>query len=152
MGTHWSSDYDFAQSWTGQDWQSAAARKLRVDPYLVWADATDYRDLGGRPDGWVPVIIELGPDKAGGTKQPKTTTVDFTAALDQRADNQGAAGWIRMHEWYRNPQPVLTGATFCTAMVTKVFFEKLLTDPALQSMIVRVELALPIVHEEDIAV
>ena len=69
MASNWQEGYPHLESWTGVDWTRETEEKIGIDPYLVWAEATDYVDLGGRPESKkdvalpekmrVPVIIEL---------------------------------------------------------------------------------------------
>ncbi|MDB5921369.1 MAG: hypothetical protein JWN13_305 [Betaproteobacteria bacterium] len=147
MATHWKSGYDLSASWTGQDWLGTTGRTLRIDPYLVWAESTKFVDLAGTPKEWVPVLIEV---ETVGTRQ-------FAQKIAQRADNQGDETWFKLHHWYSDPAPFLEEATFCTALVKKAFFQKLLagepvgsTDDPLHTLIKRFELGLPIVTKADL--
>ena len=136
----WQPGYHHEQSWTGVDWLDSAAGGLVVDPYLVWAEATDYVDLGGRPEPKgvdltadperkmrVPVIIELERD-------PK----EFIGLL------QGHPGWewIRVSPLYLDPPEHLKGARFFTAIVAREFFTELVHGE-LKPLIKRFELGLP---------
>ena len=135
--------------WTRQDWVSDPWRKRQVDPYLVWADATQFVDLGGKPGAWVPIIVELTQE---------TTARKFAREMARRPDNQGDRQWIQIHPVYHHPASGLEDTRFCTAIVTSAFFEKLVTDkPAgkppyrLGDLVQRFELGLPIVSEIDVA-
>ena len=95
----------------------ALVSDTRIDPYLVWADATHYRDLGGEPHGRIPVAIEL----------PRGNTARQFA---QEIERNGWQEWIWMSALYRDPPPVLEASRFCTAHVTREFFMRLNTDLA----------------------
>ncbi|MGZ5150443.1 MAG: S8 family serine peptidase [Burkholderiales bacterium] len=147
MATHWKSGYDVNASWTGQDWLGAMGRTLRIDPYLVWAEATRFLDVGGMPNDWVPILIEV--------RDPGTR--EFAHKIAQRRDNQGDQTWFKLHHWYSDPAATFEGATFCTALVKKAFFQKLLgeepagsTDEPLHTLIKRFELGLPIVAQAEL--
>ena len=138
-------DFSNAGIWTGQRWTSQTWETMAVDPYLVWAEATGFADLGGMPGRWVPLILELSLPVA-----------QFAAEMAKRADNQGSRRWIELDRMYRQPAAGLGSTTFCTAIVTKTFFTKLARhkDPAgsapLRDLIKRFELGLPIVSKLDI--
>ncbi|KND58022.1 hypothetical protein BSCH_02249 [Candidatus Paraburkholderia schumanniana] len=98
--------------------QRAHASATRLDPYIVWANLTHYRDLGGIPRGRVPVVIEL--------KQGGDTARQFACAIERN----GWQDWIWMSGLYRDPPPMLEATRFCTAYVTREFFAHLGTDLA----------------------
>jgi hypothetical protein len=79
------------------------------------------------PRRWVNVILELG-----------TTAVEFSK------DTAGLP-WIRMSPLYSAPPGDLQKTRFCTALVTKEFFQKLYDDDAALRAVKRFELGLPIV-------
>src|SRR5262245_20695924 len=145
MATHWQQGYPHSASWTGQNWLASPANTIRIDPYLVWAEATDYVDLGGLPanDGWVSIIIEL----SGITAQ------DFDTEMANLPANQAPAGpWIKIHPLYLDPVAGTHFSKFCTAIVKKRFFE-VLVDPAipvLRTFIERFELGQAIVSQAEV--
>ncbi|SPB13218.1 hypothetical protein NOV72_00515 [Caballeronia novacaledonica] len=96
----------------------ALASVARIDPYIVWANATHYRDLGGMPRGRVPIAIEM---KQGG---------DTAQAFARSIERNGWQDWIWMSALYRDPPAALEATRFCTAHVTRAFYEHLNTDLA----------------------
>lgn len=98
--------------------QQALASVTRLDPYIVWANVTHYRDLGGMPRGRIPVAIEM---KRGG---------DTAQQFSQEIERNGWQDWIWMSSLYRDPPPVLDATRFFTAYVTREFFAHLGTDLA----------------------
>ena len=112
--------------WTGQPWTANAWRGARIDPYLVWADATDFADLGGIPRKWAPVVLEV----------QDTSAARFARAMRSKP-------WIRVSPFYRHPPKGLEETTFCTATVTREFFAELKTLP-LARLVDRFELGLAV--------
>jgi hypothetical protein len=96
----------------------ALASIARIDPYIVWANATRYRDLGGMPRGRIPIAIEM---KQGG---------DTAQQFAQMIERQSWQHWIWMSALYRDPPAGLEATRFCTAHVTHEFFAHLNTDLA----------------------
>ncbi|SAK71941.1 hypothetical protein AWB79_04012 [Caballeronia hypogeia] len=96
----------------------ALASVARIDPYIVWANATQYRDLGGMPRGRMPIAIEM--------KQGGDTARQFAQAIERN----GWHDWIWMSALYRDPPAALEATRFCTAHVTRDFFAHLDTDLA----------------------
>ncbi|SAL09587.1 hypothetical protein AWB74_00022 [Caballeronia arvi] len=96
----------------------ALASVARIDPYIVWANATQYRDLGGMPHGRIPIAIEM--------KQGGDTAQQFARAIERN----GWQDWIWMSALYRDPPPALEATRFCTAHVTREFYARLGTDLA----------------------
>ncbi|MFM0522330.1 MULTISPECIES: hypothetical protein [Caballeronia] len=96
----------------------ALASVARIDPYIVWANATHYRDLGGTPRGRVPIAIEM---KQGG---------DTARQFAQTIERNGWQEWIWMSALYRDPPAALEATRFCTAHVTREFYAHLNTDLA----------------------
>jgi len=90
----------------------------RIDPYIVWAHATRYRDLGGMPRGRIPIAIEM--------KQGGETAQQFAQTIERN----GWQRWIWMSALYRDPPAGLEATRFCTAHVTREFFAHLNTDLA----------------------
>jgi hypothetical protein len=117
-------------AWSGRNyWTASPDVKARVDPYMVWADATNFADLAGGEDAvkWVPVIIEL---KQGTVKK-------FAELLLSEP-------WIRVSSLYRSPCEGLEDTTFCTAVVAAEFFAQLGNAP-LQDYIERFEIGYPVI-------
>jgi hypothetical protein len=138
----WQSLTGKAGAWSGLDWTGRANGTARADPYLAWADATLFADLGGLPAGWVRVIIELqefGPDGSPLTAQSFAESLESTHAAWK--------AWIRVSSLYRYPPRDLEHTRFLTAAVTKLFFAKLDTSP-LKRFVNRFELGMPIVPDD----
>ena len=113
--------------WTAQPWTAAEWNDIRIDPYLVWADATDFADLGGLRMGQIPIIIEL--------KKPRTAE-----AFAREVNNDP---YIHVSPFYALPASGLEKTTFCTATVKREFFLKLVHGPW-TSWIERFEIGLPV--------
>ncbi|WP_321793683.1 hypothetical protein [Caballeronia sp. J97] len=96
----------------------ALAAVARIDPYIVWANATRYRDLGGMPRGRMPIAIEM--------KQGGDTAQQFAQTIEQN----GWQPWIWMSALYRDPPAALAATRFCTAHVTREFYTHLNTHLA----------------------
>jgi hypothetical protein len=144
MPTHWQQGYPHHTSWTGQDWVAAPANTLRIDPYLVWAEATDYVDLGGRPDdsGWVSIILQL-----------RIVAQEFDSQISASAENQAPAGpWIKIHPLYLSSVAGVQFSKYITAIVKKRFFELLVdpVNPLLRNVIERFELGQAIVSQAEV--
>lgn len=99
-----------------------------LDPYLVWADGTDFASYGGlKPPGKIATLIELKDGK---------TVADLVARSGggvTLADIPGA---------YRAPG---TQPRFLTAWPTAAFFKRLKTT--LKDVVARAEISLPVVPE-----
>ncbi|SAK93772.1 hypothetical protein AWB77_05349 [Caballeronia fortuita] len=96
----------------------ALASVPRIDPYIVWANVTRYRDLGGMPRGRMPIAIEM--------KQGGETARQFA----QMIERNGWQPWIWMSALYRDPPDALEATRFCTAHVTHDFYAHLKSDLA----------------------
>lgn len=104
---------------------------MRDDPYIDWAEATQYRDLASVTKGRIPVAIEL---KANGLS---------AQALARRIDANSWHEWIWMPAFYRDASDVLASTRFCTAHVTREFFTRIGMN--LASDVERFTLAMPFV-------
>ncbi|BAN25382.1 hypothetical protein [Caballeronia insecticola] len=116
MSPHW--EIGAARDCIGPAARQALASGTRLDPYLVWANVTHYRDSGGVPRGRFPIAIEM---KQGG---------DTAQQFAQDIERNGWQEWIWMSALYRDPPSALAGTRFCTAHVTRDFFAHLGTDLA----------------------
>lgn len=99
-----------------------------LDPYLVWADGTDFAPYGGLTSpGKIATLIEL--------KDGKTVT-------DLIAQSGGGVKLVDIPGVYRAPgsQP-----RFLTAWPTAAFFKRLKTT--LKDVVARAEISLPVVPE-----
>jgi len=128
MSSQW--DVDATRGWLAPDTVGQVATVPRLDPYLVWAGATGWVDLGGVPQGRFPIAIELARGK----------TAQELGGLIESNDWEG---WIWMSSLYRHPPKGLEQTRFCAAHVTREFFAHLNTD--LIGLIERFTLGLPIV-------
>lgn len=122
----------FNQNWVDPHWDN-----LRIDPYLIWAALTNFRDAGGKPTDWIWVILELSCG---------ITAKSFSADMARRPDNQGPSQWMMIDALYSNPHPAFSDATFCTALVKSKFFEELLRAP-LRESVKRFEIAMTMIPE-----
>ena len=138
---NWQSLADVGHGWTGRDWTARADDSARVDPYLVWADATAFEDLGGPPTGWVRVIIELAEHASDGSE---LTAQLFAQKLETAHDEFN--GWIHVPSLYRFPTPNLKRTRFLTAFVTRRFFDEI--DKSLKGVVKRFEIGLPVVPDD----
>src|SRR6516164_1141484 len=133
----WQSLTGAGGTWSGLDWTARAAGTASADPYLAWADATKFADLGGVPTGWVRVIIELnayGPNGAALTAQSFAQDyVDTTPAWGTL---------IRVSSVYRYPPAGLEASHFLTAAVTQQFFVQL--DTTFKPFVKRFEIGMPV--------
>jgi len=129
---------DPTRGWLARADTRELASVQRIDPYLVWAEATGYADLGGIPDppDRFAVAIEL-------TKNGGMTAKDLAKHIEE---NQWGS-WIWMSSLYRDPPKALEDARFCTAQVTREFFKQL--DSTLQGKIERFTLGLPVITGGD---
>ncbi|MBP0588649.1 S8 family serine peptidase [Paraburkholderia sp. LEh10] len=128
-------------AWSGLDWTARAPGTARADPYLAWADATGFADLGGAPTGWVRVILELNETAPDHTE---LTAKSFAERLE--GVNAGWQAWIRVSSLYRFPPADLDKTRFLTACVTKQFFAEL--DASLAGFIKRFEIGMPVVPDD----
>ena len=110
-----------------------------VDPYLYWADETNNVYLageGGAGPLWIPILIELKPGR-------NRTAPNF-AQLVRRKERDWAQR-IRVSPLYAAPPAGLEAASYCTALVTKAFFQPdMMADPDLRAFIQRFEIGLPV--------
>ena len=139
MGTHWMSG--IADSWTRQDWTGRADDAARIDPYLVWADATQFVDLGHppAPAHRVRVMIEL-------VDQHPPQGAENAQQFARMVETQDWGGWLQVSPLYLNPPAELVQTRFLTAVVKKRFFAEL--DGLLKGIVARVQLGLPVVPDD----
>ncbi len=115
---------------TGIDW-SATDALHRGDPYLAWAETTDFagfRDAYGRParPEWLPLLIELAEG---------FSVADLVAATDP--------AWLQVPSVYLG---FGAGLRFCTARARRGFFDALKPGRPLHSRVLRYDLGLPVGH------
>jgi flavin-binding protein dodecin len=115
---------------TGVDWAAADAMD-RADPYLAWAEASDFagfRAANGAPADpqWLPLLIEL---------RANHTVADLLAAAHP--------DWLQVPRVYRDLPADLR---FCTARVRRGFFRALRPGGPLQALVARYDLGLPVGH------
>jgi hypothetical protein len=127
-------------AWSGQRyWQDLSPQDGRVDAYMVWADITEFTDIkrNSADIQWVPLLLEL---KEG----------DSAEKFAEDAA-KGFGRWIRVPQVYRRPAARLDNTRFCTAAVTKKFFQvmrKSRNHPLLRR-IRRFEMGLPTMRPDD---
>ena len=114
----------------GSQWKAKLLAVPRLDPYIVWAAATQFVDLGGPPAGYLPIVIEA---KAG------------VSARDIAQIAQGK-NWIWMSALYGNPPTALKDTRYCTAFVTAAFLDHLNVE--LSGKIERFTLSMPVIAGE----
>jgi len=134
MAVHWVAGS--IPDWLQPDQSGRLTGGVRIDPYFVWAQMTDFVDLGGVPNSWFPVAIELTRAGADGNA---VSAADFAAQI--KSEHWG--DWIRMSSLYSDPLASLAAARFCTAEVTLVFFSK--AYGLLDGLIERFTLGSPVV-------
>src|SRR5260221_4082684 len=139
MAEHWTAGVK--GDWSGQDWTGRSGDTARIDPYLVWADATAFDDLGGKPTSWVRVMIELEGETADET--PRTARW-FAESIE--SDHKEWQAWIRVSSLYRYPPPGLEQTRFLSAVVTRQFFSEL--EGSLKGLVKRFELGLAVVPDD----
>ena len=137
----WQSLTGTAGAWSGIDWTSRAADTASADPYLAWADATQFADLGGMPAGWVRIIIELEAYAPNGTAQSAKSFAE-----DLEGAHAAWKAWIQVSSLYRYPPADLEPTHFLTAVVTKQFSSEL--DTTLKGIVKRFELGMPVVPDD----
>jgi len=130
----WHSLTDEPGAWSKLDYTERAAGTPRVDPYLAWADATAFADLGGTPDDWVRVIIEL---------EAPVSAQSFAEKVERTKEWKS---WIKVSSMYRYPPADLQPTRFLTAIVTQAFFENL--DSKFKGIVKRFELGMPVVPDD----
>lgn len=103
----------------------------RVDPYLLWAQTTDFIDVGGTgqaptggPQQWFSVLVEVAHS--------------FGYARDFARDMAAHTDWIRIADAYLTPTSCVADSHFCTARVTREFFAQLESNRTLAQAIERV--------------
>ena len=118
---------------TGFNWSDGQVAR-GVDPYLVWAEASYFSGYGAAPEQikWLPLLIELAEG----------------VSIQQLSDASS-------RQWLKLPAAYLSGAApdglrFCTARVSRLFFDELRRNGSLRALIRRYELGLPAgVHAPD---
>lgn len=114
-------------SWSGSRyWHKQGGTHPGIDAYLVWGDSTSFVDLSRRDREYeeIPLLMEL-----------RVPASEFAA---KRLGKWG----IHVPAMYRATSRGLGATRFCTASVTRRFFESL-DDPKLQELVARFELGLP---------
>lgn len=118
---------------TGYRWSDGEVTR-GVDPYLVWAEASRFSGYGAAPEQikWLPLLIELAEG------------VSIQALFDATSRQ-----WLKLPAAYRSGAAP-DGLRFCTARVSRQFFDELRRNRSLRDKIRRYELGLPAgVHAPD---
>lgn len=118
-------------AFTGTPWGRPGAIDGQ-DPYLAWAEADAFAGYARRHGGhgklkWLPIVLELAQG---------TDVAVLVAASSTR--------WLQIPRVYLDLRHSLPGLRFCSARVRPQFFERLRRHPALQALIARFELGLPV--------
>lgn len=113
---------------TGVNWAAAGAMD-RADPYLAWAEASDFagfRAANGAPANpqWLPLLIELEPGRS---------VADLVAAAHP--------DWLQVPRVYLE---LAAAITFCTARARRGFFDALAPGGVLHAVVARYDLGLPV--------
>lgn len=118
-------------AWTGINYWSKGSG-VRIDPYMIWADATAFADLPHEPDPieWVPILMEL-----------RKKATDFAAKV-------AGVSWIKISPLYTHPAKGLEESRYCTAIVKKRFFSELGTF-LINQYVERFELGYPVIVPSD---
>lgn len=111
-------------SFTGIDWSLPGATD-GFDPYLVWAEADQFRGYERRPGKWLPGVIEL---HAG------WSLARFVALASPR--------WVRVRKVFTS-RAAPTGLRYCSAQVSREFFQHIQPGGRLHEAVKRFELGLP---------
>ena len=103
--------------------------KLAVDPYFIWAEATDFRDYGKvKADDWVSFVVEC--------KDGETVRL-FATRLKQSVDENNST-WCKIPNFYLTNSVRFEKIKFCTIQVQR---KNILT---LQKEVKRFELGMPV--------
>lgn len=109
------------------DWgQEGAADGF--DPYLVWAEASQFSGYEDSTPRWLPVLVEL---------EPMVSIEEFVQA--------GDGDWLRVPPVYTGV-PLLKALRYCTAWVGPAFFAALRAHGPMHGKVRRLELGLPVAH------
>ena len=116
-----------AGTWTGTNWMAVASGK-HIDPYMVWAEASGFADLGGIPASGVPVLIEL---------DARTTIAAFAAMI-------GRLGWLAIPAIYTMPSPLAGVTRYFSATASAAFFQQFAAGNVLLADVIRFEIGMPV--------
>ena len=123
-----------AGTWTGTNWMAVAGGK-RIDPYMVWAEASGFADLGGIPASGVPVLIEL---------DARTSIAAFAAMIDR-------LGWLAIPAIYTMPSALAAVARYFSATASAAFFQQFAAGNALLADVIRFEIGIPVCTETNVS-
>lgn len=124
-----------AGKWSNVAWAYQLMERVRIDPYLIWADVTKFAYLSGGKEALakIPVILEL-----------KTSAQEFAeTVLDKKWD------WIHIPQVYGKQESGLGQAKFCTAWFEPAAFSQ---RDQLSQYVERFELGLAIATERGLAI
>jgi Subtilase family len=103
--------------------------KLAVDPYFIWAEATDFRDYGKiKNDDWVSFVVECHDGE---------TVQSFADRLKQSIDKNNPI-WCKIPNFYLRNSARFKTIRFCTIQVQRKNILKL------QKEVKRFELGMPV--------
>jgi len=123
-----------AGTWTGTNWMAVAGGK-RIDPYMLWAEASGFADSGGIPASGVPVLIEL---------DARTTIPAFAAMIDR-------LGWLAIPAIYTMPSALAAVARYFSASASAAFFQQFAAGNALLADVIRFEIGIPVCIETNVS-
>lgn len=111
----------------------------KADPYLAWADETDYASYrlskvpdAGEDDWWL-VLLELARDVEG----KKSPLARLLAALS-------GGDWLQVPTVYADLDARGVGFCYCTARVKRKFFQEVLKGGVLEEIVTRYKLCSPV--------
>lgn len=112
--------------------------RVVIDPYIKWAQATQfaYFFTGRYAERRIPVIIRLA--------EPLTAQQFARGEWNPPGKRDEWKSWLRIPARYEFPPLGAKGSRFCTASVTRRFFEELRIDSSLSRVVARVGLGVPI--------
>jgi hypothetical protein len=110
-----------------------------VDPAVDWAlgEGNDYFFASHAQRQWMPILVQL--------KQMDAREFQDGKQFLERAEQfESWRSSVRVSKLYTEPAGDAEPFRFCTALVTREFFEFLLTNPDLRRFVARVTLGLPL--------
>ncbi len=115
-----------AGTWSGVNWSPRpAAMRIPVDPYMVWADCSNFVSFGG-PQATVPVVIEIDPAMNVAVLAPLLVSAGLLASVPAL---------------YTAAAPGVSGTRFFTAQARVDFFRALNAGDSRVAAIVRCEIS-----------
>ncbi len=109
-----------------------------VDPAVDWAlgEGTGYFFASEDQRRWMPILVQLKDIDPGQFQEGRSflRSEEMSRWLDS----------VRVSKLYIRADPGASPFRFCTALVTREFFDLLLGNPKIQQFIARITLGLPL--------